>query len=133
MRSWAAAVVFLACATFARAQVGEFSLSGGVSRFGDASLGSSLDASGNTVNNTINNGFSDSDSDLRPSDPGGIATLNHRLMADKPPAWERDVVQSHSGCYCLPDRYVEYSHRPSTSVGTTRQKMATAGSLPAAT
>ena len=47
MRSWAAAVVFLACATFARAQVAEFSLSGGVSRFGNADLGTSVDASGN--------------------------------------------------------------------------------------
>src|SRR6202158_3268823 len=57
MRSWAAAAVFFACATFARAQVGEFSLSGGVSRFGNANLGTSTDASGNTVNNTIDNGF----------------------------------------------------------------------------
>jgi hypothetical protein len=57
MRSWAALVVFFACATFARAQVGEFSLSGGVSRFGNANLGTSVDQSGNTVNNTLNNGF----------------------------------------------------------------------------
>jgi hypothetical protein len=57
MRSWAAVAVFFACASFARAQVGEFSLSGGVSRFGNANLGTSADASGNTVNNTINNGF----------------------------------------------------------------------------
>src|SRR5229473_2794538 len=57
MRSWAAVVVFFACATLARAQVGEFSLSGGVSRFGNANLGTSVDQSGNTVDNTIKKGF----------------------------------------------------------------------------
>jgi opacity protein-like surface antigen len=57
MRSLAALMVFFAFATFAQAQVGEFSLSGGVSRFGNANLGTSTDASGNTVNNTIDNGF----------------------------------------------------------------------------
>ncbi len=56
MHRWAA-VVFLAGAGLASAQVAEFSLSGGVSRFGGTSLGTNVDSAGNASNVTINNGF----------------------------------------------------------------------------
>jgi hypothetical protein len=56
MRCWAGVVVFLAGVGLASAQVGEISVSGGVSRFGSASLGTFLtgDVIGNT---TIKDGF----------------------------------------------------------------------------
>ena len=56
MRCWAGVAVFLAGVGLASAQVGEISVSGGVSRFGSASLGTFLvgDAIGNT---TIKDGF----------------------------------------------------------------------------
>src|SRR5258707_276624 len=56
MHRWAA-VVFFAGAGLASAQVAEFSLSGGVSRFGNTSLGTNVDAAGNLSKITINNGF----------------------------------------------------------------------------
>ncbi len=57
MRPWAAVLAFFAGAGLASAQVAEFSLSGGVSRFGNTSLGTNVDADGNISNVTINNGF----------------------------------------------------------------------------
>ena len=57
MHRWAAVAFFLAGAGLASAQVAEFSLSGGVSRFGDTSLGTNVDSAGNTSKVTINNGF----------------------------------------------------------------------------
>src|SRR5260370_23322035 len=57
MHRWAAVAVFFAGAGLASAQVAEFSLSGGVSRFGNTSLGTNVDSAGNTSNVTINNGF----------------------------------------------------------------------------
>jgi hypothetical protein len=57
MRRWAAIVVFFAGTGLASAQVAEFSLSGGVSRFGNTSLGTTLDSAGNISKVTINNGF----------------------------------------------------------------------------
>jgi len=47
----------LASAGLATAQVAEFSVSGGVSRFGNASLGNTVDQLGNPVAVTIDNGF----------------------------------------------------------------------------
>jgi opacity protein-like surface antigen len=55
MHRWAAVVVFFAGAVLAPAQVGEFSLSGGVSRFGNANLGLASAASTSAV--TLQNGF----------------------------------------------------------------------------
>lgn len=57
MQRWAAVVVFFAGASLASAQVAEFSLSGGVSRFGSTSLGTNVDSAGNASNVSINNGF----------------------------------------------------------------------------
>ena len=58
MRGWAEAALFLAGAVLAQAQVGEFSLSGGVSRFGSTSLGTATDSSGNPVGiATLDSGF----------------------------------------------------------------------------
>ena len=57
MHRWAAVAVFFAGTGLASAQVGEFSLSGGVSRFGNTSLGTNVDSAGNATNITINNGF----------------------------------------------------------------------------
>src|SRR4051812_44387014 len=57
MRSWAAAGLFFAAAGLALAQVGEISLSGGVSRFGGAKLGSVLDELGNPSDIDIKDGF----------------------------------------------------------------------------
>jgi len=57
MHRWAAVAVFVAGAGLASAQVAEFSLSGGVSRFGDTSLGTNVDSAGNVSKVTINNGF----------------------------------------------------------------------------
>ena len=57
MHRWAAVAVFLAGAGLASAQVAEFSLSGGVSRFGNTSLGTNVDSAGNVSKVTINNGF----------------------------------------------------------------------------
>jgi len=57
MRSWAGVALLFACAALGRAQVAEFSLSGGVSRFGKPSLGTSVDQLGNPVTVTIDNGF----------------------------------------------------------------------------
>src|SRR5258705_9838386 len=57
MHRWAAVAVFFAGTGLASAQVGEFSLSGGVSRFGNTSLGTNVDSAGNATNVTINNGF----------------------------------------------------------------------------
>src|SRR5437868_115844 len=57
MRGWAAGVVFLAGAGLAPAQVAEISVSGGVSRFGNATLGTSTDQSGSVTKVTVNNGF----------------------------------------------------------------------------
>ena len=57
MHRWAAVAVFLAGAGLASAQVAEFSLSGGVSRFGNTSLGTNVDSAGNASKVTINNGF----------------------------------------------------------------------------
>ena len=56
MRSWALAV-FLCGATLLPAQVAEFSLSGGVSRFGGAKLGEVLDSLGNPTEISLENGF----------------------------------------------------------------------------
>jgi len=56
MHRWAA-VVFFTGAGLASAQVAEFSLSGGVSRFGSTSLGTNADSAGNISKVTINNGF----------------------------------------------------------------------------
>jgi len=57
MRSWAIAVFFCAGAGLMPAQVAELSVSGGVSRFGKASLGSNVDQAGNTTNTTVKDGF----------------------------------------------------------------------------
>src|SRR5882762_10078963 len=57
MHRWAAVAVFVAGAGLASAQVAEFSLSGGVSRFGVTSLGTNVDPAGNVSKFTINNGF----------------------------------------------------------------------------
>ncbi len=58
MRCWAAMAVLLAGGGLLPAQVGEISVSGGVSRFSGASLGSTLDSAGNVVGNvSINDGF----------------------------------------------------------------------------
>ncbi len=57
MRRWAAVVVFFAGAVLAPAQVGELSLSGGVSRFGNTSLGTNVDSAGNISKVGINDGF----------------------------------------------------------------------------
>jgi hypothetical protein len=57
MHRWAALAVFFGGAGLASAQVAEFSLSGGVSRFGNASLGTNVDSAGNASNVTIDNGF----------------------------------------------------------------------------
>jgi len=57
MHRWAAIAVFSAGAGLASAQVAEFSLSGGVSRFSNTSLGTNVDSAGNASNVTINNGF----------------------------------------------------------------------------
>src|SRR5260370_42439586 len=57
MHRWAAVAVFFAGAGLASAQVAEFSLSGGVSRFGNTSLGTNVDSAGNTSKVTINNAF----------------------------------------------------------------------------
>ena len=57
MHRWAAVSVFLAGASLASAQVAEFSLSGGVSRFGNTSLGTTADSAGNISKVTLNNGF----------------------------------------------------------------------------
>src|SRR6266576_32686 len=57
MHRWAAVAVFLAGAGLASAQVAEFSLSGGVSRFGNTSLGTNVDSAGNASKVTINTGF----------------------------------------------------------------------------
>jgi hypothetical protein len=56
MHRWAA-VIFFAGAGLASAQVAEFSLSGGVSRFGNTSLGTNVDSAGNVSKVAINNGF----------------------------------------------------------------------------
>jgi len=56
MHRWAA-VAFFTGAGLASAQVAEFSLSGGVSRFGSTSLGTNADSAGNISKVTINNGF----------------------------------------------------------------------------
>lgn len=48
---------WLASAGLATAQVAEFSVSGGVSRFGSASLGNTVDQLGNPVAVTLDNGF----------------------------------------------------------------------------
>jgi hypothetical protein len=50
-------LVLFASVRLATAQVGELSISGGVSRFGDASLGNTLDQLGNPLAVTIDNGF----------------------------------------------------------------------------
>ena len=57
MRSRAMAVLFCAGAGLMPAQVAELAVSGGVSRFGKASLGSNVDQSGNTTNATVKDGF----------------------------------------------------------------------------
>jgi len=57
MRCWAVAVFICAGATLAEAQVAEISVSGGVSRFGAANLGTIADAAGNLTNVTLDNGF----------------------------------------------------------------------------
>ena len=57
MRALPAVIVFFAGVTVAPAQVAEFSLSGGVSRFGNTSLGTTLDQLGNTSNVTLDSGF----------------------------------------------------------------------------
>ena len=57
MRRWAAVVFLLTGAGLASAQVGELSLSGGVSRFGNTSLGTNVDSAGNVSNVTIDDGF----------------------------------------------------------------------------
>ena len=57
MRLWAAVSVFFVGAGLASAQVAEFSLSGGVSRFGNSSLGTNVDSAGNASKVAINNGF----------------------------------------------------------------------------
>jgi len=58
MRCWAGVAIFFAGMGLASAQVGEISVSGGVSRFGSASLGTSLDTLGNAIGNiSINDGF----------------------------------------------------------------------------
>lgn len=57
MHRCAAVAVLFAGAGLASAQVAEFSLSGGVSRFGSTSLGTNVDSAGNTSKVTINNGF----------------------------------------------------------------------------
>src|SRR5258708_8618947 len=57
MHRWAAVAVFFAGAGLASAQVAEFSLSGGVSRFGNTSLGTNMDSAGNISKVTINDGF----------------------------------------------------------------------------
>jgi hypothetical protein len=57
MQRWVAVAVLFGGAGLASAQVAEFSLSGGVSRFGNTSLGTNVDSAGNASNVTINNGF----------------------------------------------------------------------------
>ena len=58
MRCAARVALFFAGAVLAQAQVGEFSLSGGVSRFGNANLGAATDSSGNPLGvATLENGF----------------------------------------------------------------------------
>jgi hypothetical protein len=57
MRCWAGAAVLFAGVMVAPAQVAEFSLSGGVSRFGDASLGTVPDQLGNPSRVNIKDGF----------------------------------------------------------------------------
>ena len=57
MRSWAVAVFFSVGAALLPAQVAELAVSGGVSRFGKASLGSNVDQAGNTTNTTVKDGF----------------------------------------------------------------------------
>src|SRR5689334_2034173 len=57
MRRWAVVLLFCGCATLAQAQVGEISVSGGVSRFGAANLGTIADQAGNLTNVTLDNGF----------------------------------------------------------------------------
>src|SRR5437870_5546031 len=56
MRGWALAIFFCG-ATLAPAQVAEFSLSGGVSRFGNAKLGEVLDNLGNASDINLKDGF----------------------------------------------------------------------------
>jgi len=57
MRVRAVVWILFASAGLASAQVAELSISGGVSRFGNASLGNTVDQSGNPVAVTIDNGF----------------------------------------------------------------------------
>ena len=57
MRSWAMTVFFCAGVGLMPAQVAELAVSGGVSRFGKASLGSNVDQAGNTTNATVKDGF----------------------------------------------------------------------------
>ena len=57
MQFRAVLLVLFASVRLATAQVGELSISGGVSRFGDASLGNALDQLGNPLAVTIDNGF----------------------------------------------------------------------------
>ena len=57
MRVGAAVFVFFAGVCLAPAQVAEISVSGGVSRFGNATLGSTVDQLGNPVAVTLDNGF----------------------------------------------------------------------------
>lgn len=57
MRPWAVVVSFCACAVLAQAQVGELSVSGGVSRFGSTNLGTIVDQVGNLDSVTLDNGF----------------------------------------------------------------------------
>jgi opacity protein-like surface antigen len=57
MRVGVVAFFFFAGAALAPAQVGELSVSGGVSRFGGAGLGSTVDQLGNTIPVTLDDGF----------------------------------------------------------------------------
>lgn len=57
MRFRAVVLIFFASAGLAAAQVAELSISGGVSRFGNSSLGNTVDQLGNPVAVTIDSGF----------------------------------------------------------------------------
>jgi hypothetical protein len=57
MQFRAVGLILFAGVGLATAQVGELSISGGVSRFGNASLGTTIDQLGNPVAITIDNGF----------------------------------------------------------------------------
>ena len=57
VRAWLGVLMFFSGALSASAQVGEFSLSGGVSRFGGVSLGTVLDQLGNPTSVTLDDGF----------------------------------------------------------------------------